>query len=507
VETERAALQQLVAQAQRSSGAEQPTAGPSPYRRLIAFPTLLRSGVASDLLRSLLSLEDQRTVLLNRRSPNDPEVQALTARIGELEGQLGALVTTYLQGLGSQVASLDATVKSFERQLGRIPENEVQFARYSRQPKVLAETYSLLQMRLKEAEVAQAAEDQSVRLVDAAVLPTRPLGSRKRLIMAGSMIFGLVLGLGLAVAREYADPSVRTRGDVQLALGVPVLGLVPRMGRERGWRQAALELLPRREAASSRAGLPSPGTTLSTAPGTAQIGASRIDREMAAVAADAYDRLHTNILSARAPERLRVVLFTSALPGDGKTTSATNFALTLAQRGLRVILLDADLRRGRVSGLFGVPRAPGLSELLTGAASMEEALHTVTVSGAGRLDFITTGAKPLNPAQLLGSERMSALLARLRDLYDRVVIDTSPLNVVADVIPLGTQADSVIMVARAGVTPVDALIYAAEQLRNAQMSVVGTLLNDIDFERDAGYDGAYRWYAYGKAYYSTVGEQ
>jgi polysaccharide biosynthesis transport protein len=479
IEAERVALTELLAQVSAAAATQRP-GDLSPYRRLVAFPTLGRQGAAGDILSSLTRVEQERTELLVRRRPEDPDVEALSARIRELEEQLGTIVRTYMKGLSVQVASIDAALAQYERQLSRLPANEVQFARLSRQPKVLAELYALLQTRLKEAEVAAAAEDPTVRVIDAATLPTRPVPSRGGLIIAGLGLLGLALGLGLGVVREYADQSVRTRSDAEAAVGVPVLGLIP--------SHAAALALER------------PGGARRLLP--ARSGERREgERVGSAVLADAYGRLHLNIRSARQTSRVKTLLITSALPGDGKTFNAGNLAVTLAQRGLRVLLIDADLRRGTLHEAFQEPLSPGLSEVLTKQITPAEALRPVRVGGGQMLHVLTAGQAPADPAGLLGSSIMRDLLALAAPQYDYVIIDSSPINVVGDAALVASWVDGVLVVARTGRTPYPALAYASEQLQAANVPILGVVLNDIDFRQAGTYDVAFDSYSYGAPYY------
>ena len=213
-------------------------------------------------------------------------------------------------------------------------------------------------------------------------------------------------------------------------------------------------------------------------------------------AAEAYGSLLTNLSYALPDSPPKVVAFTSALPGEGKSTNAVNLALALAHRGSRVLLVDGDLRRGVVHNMFDVDREPGLTNVLWGQVSFESVRHSLEVSDAATLDYLTTGSLPPNPTSLVESATMRTLLAQWRDQYDSVVIDTPPVNVITDAALLGAHADGVVLVARSGVTHAAALGYAMEQLRRVQARVLGVVLSDIDFARDAAYDPTYRYHRY-----------
>jgi polysaccharide biosynthesis transport protein len=510
LEVERSALAQLVEEVRLGAVADG-VDDASPYRRLLAFPSLLRNQTAAELLRSLASLEDERASLLMRRSARDPDVQIRTARIQELERQLQSTVTTYLDGLSRQIVSMDRTLRGFERELDAIPAKELQFARLSRQPKVLEEMYGLLQTRLKEAEVAEAVDDPSLRVVDRATVPVRPVSPKAKLILGFALVAGLLVGVGGGFVREYTDESIRTRGDAVYATGLPVLGLVPRLkvGSSRTWRnrlsRAPALSLPGGPRSGGGTSAPVGTTAVALAPPRGTLSALLVEQAgRPSAITDVYERLHTNILFSAPDAEFRTLLLTSALPGEGKTTNAANLAITLAQRGLRVLLIDGDLRRGTVSTLLGCARSPGLAEVLAGTTPVQEALRSFDVGAGETLQVLASGAFPTNPVQVLGSERMERLLAWLTTKYDKVIIDSPPLNVVVDAAVLGRHVDGVVLVARTGVTPFGALVYATEQFRNAKMPVVGVVLNDIDFRKEASYDQAYQWYGYGESYYSQA---
>jgi capsular exopolysaccharide synthesis family protein len=487
---ERVALDRLLQPDHGSASAQSTSDAASSFRELAAFPSLLRNQAVGSLLNSLTQIEDKRAELLSRRKPGDSEVIVLTNRATQIEQELRSIALGYRKGLNNQAAAIDDILARSNATMRGIPGKEMRYAQLEREVRGLEQIYQQLQLRLKESEIAGASQDPSVRLLDLAVVPTSPAKPRRGMILLFAGFAGVAVGVAAALARELADGSVRTRADAQSVLGVPVLGIVPSLAPARG---TVLATYDRVRALSNGARQRETRKVLSSIKEAERVG----------IAADAYERVHSNLLFALAQGPQRVVMFTSALPRDGKTTTAANFAITLARRGLRVIVVDGDLRRGRVHTVFHGPRAPGLAEVLAGSSTVAQCVRTVEVDGANRLDYIASGEYPSSPTQLLDSDRTTQLLRLLADRYDRVILDSPPLNVVTDAALLGARVDTVVMVARAHVTPADALAYAGEQARGAHLPLAGIVLNDIDLERDAVYDQAYRWYKYGTQYYAA----
>ncbi len=492
---ERDALASLLAEV-RATQVSAESLGPSPYRRLIAFPSLLKNDAASQILRSLAAVEDQRAELLIRRMPADSDVQTLTARIQELDDQLRSIAETYLQGLSNQVAAIDLNIAGMGRQLAEVPGKEFEAARLERRPKVLQDMYALLATRLKEAEIAQAAEEQDIRVVDAATLPLKPAWPRPLICVAGGLFLGLLVGLLAAFVREYFDKSVHTRYDVQALTGVPVLGLIPRFPKSRRHSRS------HRDGKGLVVGVNrAAGVDLNDERNPR--GMLVAGRKRLSGIAEAYGHLQTNLAFSKADHPPKVLMITSPLPGDGKTTSATNLALTLAQRGQRVLVIDADLRRGVINRAFSTSRSPGLTEVLTGKEPLEKAIWTVKTAQGHKLSFVPTGELPSHPAGLLGSNAMRELLTRLAATYDVILIDSAPVNSVTDTAVLAPLVDGVLVVARSGSTPLEALAFGIEQLRHVRAPLIGAILNDIDLRRDAAYDSVYRYY--GHTEYAAAG--
>jgi len=371
----------------------------------------------------------------------------------------------------SKLASLDISLRSFGRQIETIPAKEITFARLSREQKLLEDVSTLLQTRLKEAEIKEAIQPEDARAIDRALIPDRPTSPKPARNILLGILGGLFLGSAAAVALEMMNTKVRTDEDLQSVTGgLPVLGAIPKIPR-----------VPENGRAKGRA-----STAFRGSAATASYALiTRVNSS--AVFAEAYRALRTNITFAAADHANQVLVLTSALPGDGKSITAMNLALTLAQQGVRTLLIDSDLRKGMLHDMFAVRREPGLTQVLIGESSIAAAVQKISLGHDGQFLYVlTSGQRPPNPAELLGSERMRALLEQLRQPFDTIILDAPPLNLVTDAAVLGTLADSTILVARAGATDKRALQHAASQLYHLGVHVSGTIMNGFD-EMQAGY--------------------
>lgn len=519
LEAERQALDRLFRSAQSSDRARQAGA----YRQLLAFPTLLRSGIASDLVAALTAAEERRAELTSRRTELDLDVVELNARIAQLHQQIRSLVATYLRGLTDQVGGLDAVLAQSDVKLRSIPAKEIRLAELERNAKGTEEIYSMLQTRLKEAEIAAAATDQSVRLVDAAILPRTPVTPKPHVTLPLAALAGALLGFAGAIVRERVDHSLRTRRELFKVTGVPVLGIVPHLNLKLRLPNAIGKISRRlrsKRVEAHHASSGNGGAFLQKRSGNARgrlaqlrakhrpdsqpveqsVAVEKVRREVKPAAAtqnsfiftEAHARLAAN-LSFVVPQP-SVVLVTSSLPRDGKTTISSNLGLALARSGHKVLLVDADLRGGSIARLLGIPQTPGLAEVLAGRAEPAQVLAVVGEGRNGDLHVIPAGARTHAPAELLGSPHARNLITWARATYDAVIIDTPPITSVADVAVLAPLVDGVVLIARSGVTAREALAFAVEQLRLVRAPLLGAVLNDVDLQRDAAYDGAYEYY-------------
>jgi capsular exopolysaccharide synthesis family protein len=434
--------------------------------RIVGYPTLFKNQAVSEMLHTLTAAEDRRADLLRHRTNNDPDVRAETQRIGDVIQQLRAIATTYLDGLTQEVAAIDATRSSFGRTLSTIPQRQIENTQWQRRQTLLEGVVIQLQTRLHDAQIAEAVDDPSVHVIDAAILPLAPYFPKIIVVIPAAILCGLFGALLIAWLIESKDITIHTRGQLGAASGLPVLAAVPR-GRPHGWRLRRTITASSMNLFDSRGGW-DPGM-------------------------EAYRSLRTNIDVLR--ERgAQAILVTSPSQGDGKTRTATNLAMSLARQGSHVILIDADLRRGSIGQAFLLPAHPGLSELLRGDAEYEKCVCSLKLQEHMHLDIISAGSAAPDAAELLQQRTCRSLVASLRTSYDFIVIDSPPLNVVTDAAIVSPLCDGVLLVARAGATTPAALAHAIEQLHLAGgPEILGTVLNDIDISREArAYGASYR---------------
>ncbi len=314
-----------------------------------------------------------------------------------------------------------------------------------------------LNQQLLNLQANASAVGQAAQVVQRAEVPRSPVSPNKLRNGALALFAGLILGTGVAFLRERLDDRVKSRQEVERRLGAPVIAAVPRVTTWRRAEEARLVLksYPR-----------SP-------------------------VSEAYRTLATNLQYMASQTPLKVIMVTSAMGGDGKTTTCANLAVVLAQSGKRVLLLSADLRRPRLHHFFDLENAGGLSNALADSYSLGE---LASDPGIPNLRLLNAGEIPADPAALLGSQRASKLLAALRDVADFVLIDTPPVLAVADASILAPLVDGTIFVLDAEHSSRSALVHARDQLENAGARIIGSVFNNFDPTAGASYPYYYYYY-------------
>lgn len=395
--------------------------------------------------------DELRTLIREQRLTTDhPSAQAIRSRVQEREADLLEalqaslrVVETRLEVLGSQKVDLRERQRAFPQL-----ENQLQTLELEQETDQI--TYQALLSQLTQSRILQAAAEPYVDILD------RPIGSteidpRGRMNILLGALLGLILGAGAAFFLEYLDRTVRTTADVESFLGVPVLGIIPRLRR-------VVEAEERGETLPMSVPL--------------VVALDPLDP-----AAEAYRNLRMNLMfMSTEDEPIRTILFTSPGPSEGKSTTGLNFAVMLAQQGQRVLLLDADLRRPSLHKALDILREPGLTNLLVGDAELREAIRPSVLPN---LDFLPSGPFPPNPSELLNSKAMERLLEELEGKYTHVILDSPPILAVTDSSVLGAHADGVVVVLRSGETEQKAAERAVDQLRRIGVRVFGAVLNEV----------------------------
>lgn len=446
VAVERQALAGLLREVGEVAGTE--LAGPA-FRRLATFPSFIGNEAVQQLLSTLTALENERSQLLVRRTEANIDVRRVDERIREIERQLYTLASDYLQSLDLHLASSRAALDEFEAELELMPGVELEYTRLVRDRRMLTEIYLILQGRLTEARVQEAIDDARVRIVDTGVIEDRPAFPRPAIIFVLSVVLGMMTATFTVVAAETTSPFVRTRRELEEAGDGPLLGAVPLMAgaRRRGRKAERAELVTRSDPWS-------PG-------------------------AESFRALALSILSADPAPRTIVVAGHEA--GAGRTTVAANLAAALAEQGLRVALVDGDLRSGNLHEVFREAREPGWPALAVAGGPARDAGRRVELrDGGASLMLFPAGVASAHPLEVLSSTKVARFLTGLAEAHDVVVIDTPPLEEGHDAAVLGGIADGVVLVAREGRTRKDRLAEAAQTVARSRGKVLGTVLNGTD---------------------------
>jgi len=458
------------------------------YERLLSVPAFARqlntSSPSSIAIERLRAQEDQRAQLLRRLGPNDPDVKSVERQIATSKRDIEATTRTYADGLGEQVRALDTRIALLRASMQLLPTHQAAYSRLLREQKGVEDIMTQVQGRLKEAEITAAVQDSTAMVLDRAELPSGSLGTSRPAIFAVALFAGLLIGVLVAFLRDWLDTTVHDERDVSSIVRAPVIGIIPTL---------RLDAMSNKYRALVSGDSPK---------ALAQARPAARDGESQTMAAEAYRALRTNLSYVSPARPPRVIVVTSALSGDGKTTSASNLAVTLAQQNKRVLLIDAETRRGNMHTLFGIQATPGFFDLLYGQATPGECIRRVSLEGTGHLDILPSGGMPNhNAADLLVASRLGPFFERLRTQYDYVLLDTPPLNLFTDAALIGAHADATLLVARADRTERQALRFAVLQLQHVQANLAGAILNGVDLRRNSRYRGGYDFGRYG-AYYA-----
>jgi succinoglycan biosynthesis transport protein ExoP len=463
-----------------------------------ALPAARNNDVVSTLLKRQSELDEQYAEALDQYGPNFPKVLRLAAQQKEVGQNLAKARKTMVESVEEEFNTARSHVELLQEALDKqkaeandIAEKLVQYHILQHDAESNKQLYDGLLQKLKEATITAGLRSSNIRVVDPALAPASPSRPQKARNILLAFLVGLVGGVGLALFREYLDNTVKSPDDIESLTGLPSLAVVPSLPGLRTSHSRFSRLA--REAAPQSASGPRV-ELLSYIQPKSQIS-------------EAFRALRTSLLLSQADHPPQVILVTSALPREGKTTAAVNLAVTFAQLGDRTLLMDSDLRKPGIRRALNltIGKEVGLSSYLAGVSTLDEV--TIPHPTINNLAALTTGPVPPSPADLLSSHRMREAIVELRHRFKFIVIDSPPVMAATDAVILSALTDGVLLVVRSGETPKEAFTRTRDLLAAVKCRLLGVVLNAVDSSApDYYYSYRYYPYAYGYGYGEDVGK-
>lgn len=381
---------------------------------------------------------------------------------GQVEQVVAAIERNYRLAVANE-SSLRGSVNENKAQIQNISRKEFQLREYQREVDTNRALYDTFLTRLKETAATSDLETVNARVVDEATVPNQSIKPKKGLIVVLATFLAALVGVGLSLLLEMLNNTFKGTDDVENKLNLPVLGILPLVKKKQ-----------RKE--------------------IARLFESDKDKAFS----ESIRTIRTSVVLSGIDKPHKVIVVTSSVPGEGKSTVAANLAIAMGQME-KVILIDADMRRPTLAKNFDFAvGTPGLANVIAGTAGLKESIQKIN-----GVDMLSAGAVPPNPLELLSSERFVALIERLKTVYDRIVIDSPPTQAVSDALMLGNLADALIYVIKSDDTAIPLAVKGVGQLLQSNAPVTGVVLNQVDMEKAKkhgyNYGGYYDYYGYSKS--------
>ena len=438
---------------------EQAHAATNSPERLLTFPVIKSDAVVAGLQAQLSQQETLVNFYTTRYKEKYPKLIEARQRQEELRKSLDMAAVAALKTLDSvaeesrsKAQALERAVAEAEQQSLALSKLAIQYAILQREMESNRNLFQAILQRLKETDVSKGIEKASLSIVEYASTPAKPFRPNWLLLLLLGPVGGLALGIGLVLLLAQFDNTVKSLEDAEQRLGVPVLGVLPfSQEAESNFRKIIMTDFPDSMLAEG----------------------IRLLRATFKVSAQLSNR--------------PVVLFTSAVPEEGKTMAVCNFAMSLAQQGLKTVIVDLDLRRPRIAKIFNLaPELPGVAEFLLGQTKLEDLKHSVVLE---KLTVIPAGITLPHPSEQLASARLRELLEELRQQYDVVVLDSAPLIPVSDTLGFAAIVDVVLLVVCKRHTAVKVVRRAVNLLQKSGTRPTGLILNRMPKQNDYDYYG------------------
>ena len=453
------------------------------------LPKIQNASSIERLKEKLLDLRGEHESLKGKYLPAHPNMTKLRAQIAALTSELDKEIRIAVMRLKREELAIATTEEGLRKVVaeetqkeGRMNELALAYGKLKREVETNSKFYDMVTNRLKETDLTGMLRVNNVSILDWARVPFVPAKPNWQTNLMVSLLLGLMLGVGLVFLLELLDTSFKSQEEVEAQLGVPFLGVLP--------------IIEAGDQASK-----AKNNRLKDKVGERQRDLFVLKNPKGMVA-ECSRAIRTNLHFISPDNPLKTLMVTSAMPKEGKTTSAINLAITMAQAGAKVLIVDTDMRRPRIHRSFNIANDQGISSLILGDSSFDQAIVPSELQG---LDVLPCGPVPPNPSELMHTKRFADVINGLKERYDKILFDAPPVGAVTDPVILGTQVDGAVLIVKTGKTPRVQVQHALRALQDANVRLLGLVLNDMDIntKKYGYYYGKY--YRYGR-YYGNYGE-
>jgi len=414
----------------------------------------------TNLISNYLELNRNRAEFLEEYTTDHPFIQSHDGQILLVAEQIRVTAAAIEGAMRVRERAVKGVLVTYREKLEALPEVERELAKIQRDVLIQEKIYSFLLEKEQEVRIVKASTVSQIRVVDPATVPIKPIKPKKKRNILLGMILGMMLGVGLAFFLEYFDDTVKGDDDLEAIVGKPVYGTI----------MFVKEAKDRRKKQRPHLVIEEPRSPIT----------------------ESFRILRTNILFSKVNGSPQVVTVSSPGPGEGKSFIVANLAAMSSYAGKSTLVIDADLRKPQQHVVFGGSEKPGLTDVLTGKMTFEEALQK---SPSGKPDLLAAGMLPPNPSELLGSENMRNLIENLKEKYEYILLDSPPLGLVTDPTLLMNYTDLALIVVRANTTRRGSVLYAVESLKKTTPDLqIGMVINAVKHARGYGYSYKYGGY-------------
>lgn len=418
------------------------------------------------LRQRLNDVEQQRDAIIAEFSEDNYQAKELEGKIKTIHTEIKAVAKAHLSQLSKKIRNIRNKLSSIQARMRNQPRQRQQLLKLQSDYETKKELWSNLDSQYQNALMNLKVNTENIEVFQEAIVPEFPMNSdkAKKAIMGG--VFGFVLGIAVALGLEFLDKTLKTVDDIKKYLKLQVLGTIPQINFKGTDEYKDSEKIK-------------------------QIDNQLVTHDYSPTPiGEAYRSLRTNLMFSKKSDRIHSFVVTSTAPGDGKSFTSSNIAISMAQQRSNTLLIDADLRRGVLHNTFGIPKEPGFTNFLTNIESFSRIINETYIPN---LSVISCGSLLPNPSELLGSLQMKRFLEQALRRFEVVIFDSPPLNAATDAVVIGTQVDGIVIVIRAGMTNRDVVKQKIEMFHNVPATILGAVLNGA--ETNLAHEG-YSYYHY-----------